>query len=285
MITYFNFQTNPDEEEDIFSKNSRELQIKRQDSTGTNITIVKHELPNGTRGSLLEGAGSSGSQTRSKNWETFDEENSEISQTNNDVKQNWEQFDTEAEMHNEHRQKIWEKFEDDPKSPNTTKNARLRSSFEDTDDAVGSLDTTSAPTPLFSDTPVNNNTTYSYDILEQDQDVPRQPAVFVQPNIIVKSKFSSFQLLTQPTFYKSLLTVMTTKFSIFIFYTLFPVYLFQELHELKIREMSSLMGILSISNVLFSGVAYWVNVDKKRRPICMWLLCWLGSFGYFSKCT
>lgn len=136
--------------------------------------------------------------------------------------------------------------------------------------------------PLFTDTPVNNNNTYSYDALEQDPETVRRPAVFMSSND-TSTKVSSLELLSRPTFYKSLLTVMTTKFSIFVFYTLFPVYLYEELQGLNVREMSSLMGILSISNLLFSGVSYWVNIDKKRRPICMWILCWLGSFGYFSK--
>lgn len=172
--------------------------------------------------------------------------------------------------------------EDEEKSNPRKKNIHLENSFSDTDNTEGSSNRTSGPMPLFTDTPVNNNTTYSYDVLEQESQIVRQPVVFMPANP-VSNKISSLQLLARPTFYKSLLTVMTTKFSIFIFYTLFPVYIYDELQGLHIRDMASLIGILSISNLLFSAVSYWVNVDKKRRPICMWILCWLGSFGYFSK--
>lgn len=68
-------QTNPDDEEDIFSKNSRELQIKRQDSNGTNVTIVKHELP---QSSEQVASGSSTSPKTKETWETFEDEESEF---------------------------------------------------------------------------------------------------------------------------------------------------------------------------------------------------------------
>lgn len=175
------------------------------------------------------------------------------------------------------------KFADDEdKSISQIKNVHLKKSFLDIENTEGPSNQSSGPMPLFTDTPVNNNTTYSYDVLEQESEIVRQPVVFMPTNPDT-NRVSSLQLLARPTFYKSLLTVMTTKFSIFIFYTLFPVYLYEELQGLKIRDMASLIGILSISNLLFSAVSYWVNVDKKRRPICMWILCWLGSFGYFSK--
>lgn len=278
-------QTNPDDEEDIFSINSRELQIKRQDSTGANVTIVKHEIPNGIQTSISEAAGSSDSQPNAQNWETFDEEDTENSHGYQKINDNSEPFDETADTQSDGKRRNWEKFENDEDNiiPKIKNNVRLKNSFADVKDSTNISNATQGPTPLFTDTPVNNNTTYSYDVLEQDPEVSRQPAVFMPPNIESKSRFSSLELLGQPTFYKSLLTVMTTKFSTFIFYTLFPVYLYEELQGLKIREMSTLMGILSISNLMFSGVSYWVNIDKKRRPICMWILCWIGSFGYFSK--
>lgn len=278
------FQTNHDEEEDIFSKNSRELQIKRQDSTGVNVTIVKHEISNDVEGNNSEAAGSSSNQPKTRNWETFEDDTEKLDDYQ-PIQKNVESSDEESDIRNDDKQKKWEKFEDnEDHSVRNTNNLRLKDSFfTDTDESESTINPTPHPMSLFTDTPVNNNTTYSYDAVEQDVDIPRQPAVFMPPNAESQSIFSSLELLGRPTFYKSLLTVMTTKFSIFVFYTLFPVYLFEELQDLKIREMSSLMGVLSISNLMFSGISYWVNVDKKRRPICMWILCWMGSFGYFSK--
>nr|CAH7761902.1 unnamed protein product [Callosobruchus chinensis] len=133
--------------------------------------------------------------------------------------------------------------------------------------------------PLFSDSPVNNNNTYSYEDLEPPELAP-EPAVFM-PVAERPQKLISFRMLRQPTFYKSLLTVTTTKYSNFIFYTLFPSYLYQELDGLRIHGVAALMGVLSLSTLLFSGVAYWMNIEKSRRPICLWFLCWVGCFGYF----
>lgn len=283
-IFFFNyqilFQTNPDDEEDILSKNSRELQIKRQNSTGSKITET-HEIPNSDSGIQSEAAGSSG-YSEVKKWETFDEENSENPQGYERINENWEKFDEETEEQPADGHRDWVKFKDENTSLPKVKSVELKNSFRDVENSAGLSNSTSGPMPLFTDTPVNNNTTYSYDVLEQEVETIRRPAVFM-PTTESNTVISSFELLKRPTFYKSLLTVMTTKFSIFVFYTLFPVYLYEELQGLKIRQMSSLMGILSISNLLFSGVSYWVNIDKKRRPICMWILCWLGSFGYFSK--
>lgn len=180
----------------------------------------------------------------------------------------------------------WEKFQDDTETTSHihTKNLQLELSFSENNGNIPNTTVNSTPMPLFSDSPVNNNTTYSYDILEQDPGTPSQPAVFLPPVTTQRPNLhTTLELLRQPTFYKSLLTVMTTKFSIFIFYTLFPTYLFQEVQELNVKNVSSIVGLLSITNLLFSGISYWVNIDKRRRPLCMWLLCWIGSFGYFCK--
>lgn len=135
--------------------------------------------------------------------------------------------------------------------------------------------------PLFSDLPVNNNNTYSYDILEQDVYTPR-PAVFM-PTTIEKYSITRLEILKQPTFYKSFLTLLTTKFSIFVYYSLFPLYVYQEVAKINMRDMTTLVGCLSITSFLFTGLSHWINIDKKRRPICLWALCWVGAFGYFSK--
>lgn len=254
------FQTNPDDEEDILSKNARELQIKRQNSSGTSVTIVKHEITNGTlRRTAPEGATTSGIHP-SRNWETFeDAEDKQEPLGYTKLEPNGEKFEGEPETSAGERIN-WVTFEDEDRDLPTIKNPQLKRSFETVENASTRMNETEEPMHLFTDNPVNNNTTYSYDVIEQDPETPRQPRVFQEPTADPRSKFTSLQLLSQPTFYKSLLTVITTKFSIFVFYTLFPVYLFEELEELKLKNVSSLMGMLSISNLWFSGVSYWVNV-------------------------
>lgn len=86
------------------------------------------------------------------------------------------------------------------------------------------------PIPLFSDTPVNNNNTYSYDALEDQPETPHS-AVFM-PTTTMASPVATFsrntiELLQQPTFYKSLITVMNTKWSSFVFFALYPSFLLQ----------------------------------------------------------
>ncbi|VEN58038.1 unnamed protein product [Callosobruchus maculatus] len=247
---------NPDDEEDIFSKNSRELQIKRQDN-GTTVTIERHEIPSTSNETTNT---SEATPNTSKNWVKFEDEPKE---ENTSPKSEWETFeDTEEGKRKENN---WEKFDDPDEDKDKTDVFRISNGH--------------TPMPLFSDSPVNNNNTYSYEVLEPPELAP-EPAVFM-PVAERSQRLISFKMLKQPTFYKSLLTVTTTRYSHFIFYTLFPSYLYQELDGLRIHGVAALMGVLSLSTLLFSGVAYWMNIEKARRPICLWFLCWVGCFGYF----
>ncbi|CAH2005603.1 unnamed protein product [Acanthoscelides obtectus] len=256
----YNYVTaNPDDEEDIFSKNSRELQIKRQDN-GSTVTIERHEIPS-TSNDTTNNSDSVNKST--KNWVTFED----VANENAIPKREWETFDDTEQVKPKEN---WEKFEDADEDTNEGK------------DRIGTFKISNGhtPMPLFSDSPVNNNNTYSYEVLEPP-DVAPEPAVFM-PVSETAQKFVSFKMLKQPTFYKSLLTVITTKYSIFIFYTLFPSYLYQELDGLRMHGVAALMGVLSLSTLLFSGVSFWMNIERSRRPICLWFLCWVGCFGYFN---
>ncbi|CAH1114543.1 unnamed protein product [Psylliodes chrysocephalus] len=273
--------SNPDDEEDILSKNSRELQIKRQNSTGSNVTIEKHQISTPKEPNIQEISEPSSSSKNTKtpeNWESFDNEHKDEKHNYESLKEEWETFDEDEEVKQKPKTNSWVKFEDEPKL--NTKNLQLELAFAEERENPGPTTSISGvPMPLFSDLPVNNNNTYSYDILEQDVYTPR-PAVFM-PTTIEKYSITRLEILKQPTFYKSFLTVLTTKFSIFVYYSLFPLYVYQEVAKINMRDMTTLVGCLSITSFLFTGVSHWINIDKKRRPICLWALCWVGAFGYF----
>ncbi|KAG5886055.1 hypothetical protein JTB14_009504 [Gonioctena quinquepunctata] len=275
---YNYISSNPDDEEDIFSKNSRELQIKRQDSTGTKVTIEKH--PISAQPIRSEPSTSNVDEDLKRNWETFEDD--EEKHKYEIIKQDWETFDEDEELEGTKKEETLGKS-DDQKGEEImkSKNLQLELSFAAERENNGPTTSISGlPMPLFSDIPVNNNNTYSYDVLEQDPESLSRPVVFM-PNVRERSTGpSSLEILKQPTFYKSLLTVVTTKFSIFVYYTLFPSYLYQELASIRMTTVSSLMGILALSSLLFSGVSYWINIERKRRAVCLWFLCWVGSFGY-----
>ncbi|CAG9859459.1 unnamed protein product [Phyllotreta striolata] len=273
----YNFvSSNPDDEEDILSKNARELQIKRQNSTGSDVTIEKHKISTSAE-QKTDTAGTSNGSLR--NWVSFSEEEAAGSKKYDVLQEDWETFD-EEDVEHEPKTKDWVKFDDEPKP--VAKNLQLELSFAEERDRANPVTIsgiTNTPMPLFTDSPVNNNNTYSYDMLEQDV-VPSGPAVFM-PTTIEKYSISRLDILKQPTFYKSLLTVLTTKFSAFVYYILFPLYYYQEMPDATMRDMSTLVGYVAIGSFLFSGVSHWINIDKKRRPVCLWVLCWTGAFGYF----
>lgn len=144
------------------------------------------------------------------------------------------------------------------------------------------------PIPLFSDTPVNNNTSYSYDAFD-DPPESLHSSVFAPSNVNQTARAplvmrDTMELLRTPTFYKSLLTVMTTKWSLFTFFALFPSFLMQEVNSVNLTQMCTLMGIMSLTTLLFAGAAYWINVEKRWRAKMVWFLSWFGALGYFSKC-
>lgn len=321
-IDRYNYiSTNPDDEEDIFSKNSRELQIKVQNRHGTQIE--RHEIPSNTQNTSTATEPSTSSDVvangstnigipEPKNWVSF-EEGSEDGETPKYEKvQPWERFDEEektedfykggdplSEQITTNNTKKWETFEDDPLSSadskersdsatRNNKNLHLEMSFGNVNEPTDRPATRSIsglPIPLFSDnTPVNNNNTYSYDILE-DQTEPHS-SVFMPTTTAVNPTVSDFskttwELLQQPTFYKSLVTVINTKWSVFVFFALYPSFLYQEVNPLPMKKLSNLVGTISMATMIFAAAAYFINVEKKWRPKVLWCLCWIGALGYF----
>ncbi|CAH1259720.1 unnamed protein product [Diabrotica balteata] len=146
--TYNYITSNPDDEEDILSKNSRELQIKRQNSTGTHVMIEKHALP--TSVPTDAEPSSSGTNQLSRNWETFEDEEEAKEKANYEMlNQDWETFEEDEESEVKPK-KDWVKFEDEPKN---TKNLKLELSFAETEKREPTSSLTGLPKPLFSDLP------------------------------------------------------------------------------------------------------------------------------------
>lgn len=223
-----------------------------------------------------------------QNWESFKDNESLEEPKYKHLQEEWETFDEDDDVTPKIFKQTtteWEKFEDETKTKNQPKNLKLELSFAEElarEDVPTTSNTTGVPIPIFTDLPVNNNNTYSYDVLEQHT-TSLSPPVFMPTTVERRTTISSLQILQQPTFYKSLLMIITLKFSIFVYFTLFPSYMYQEIEGRKMRHISTIVGILSLTSLLFSVVAYWVNIDKKKRPICLWILCWVGSLGYFSE--
>lgn len=181
----------------------------------------------------------------------------------------------------------WVKFADD--NPNTIKHTLHESFAQDFNQDLDRIDKfednfIETPRPLFNDTQVNNNTTYSYDLIETDREI-YEPTVFEPPP--TQRRRSSLQqnidYFKQPTFYKSLLTIVTTKFSEFTFFTLFPSYLYVRLDSLKVHHATFLVGCIAISGLFFTLISIWVNARTKHRHVILWMFCWFGSCGYLRK--
>lgn len=212
----------------------------------TENVLKKFELKNDGR----TVAASTSDESKTKDWIDFDDEE-------NTVRRNWEQFEDEDQDGERNYTKVDEE-------------SHTRSNPQ-------------GPVPLFNDIGVNMNNTYAFD----DENIDSGPKSF--PSVFVETQDAGFDLtkylriLKMPTFYKSLLTIVTTKYSFFLFYAFFPSYLYVQIDYLKFKKSAVLIGCLSIGNLLFTGFSYWLNVTKQKRPVILFLLCWIGANGYFCK--
>ncbi|RZC37124.1 monocarboxylate transporter 7-like, partial [Asbolus verrucosus] len=254
---------NPDDEEDIFSKNSRELQIKRQTSTESHMSKIQIN-----NNEPQPSTSSNNNDPKRKQWENFEEEDDDVKY---DKLNDWEVFDDEED--DVPKKQNWERFDND-ESP-TPRIVNELSLAEETKNEQNNI----APRPLFSDFPVNNNNTYAY-----DDEIVAETAntnVFMPNNSNSDDIKRRLDLLKEPTFYKSLLMVIANTYSSFVFYTLFPSYLYIEADSVNIRHMTGLVGALSLVNLVFLSICYWIKIDKKKRPVYFWIFYWIGSVGYF----
>lgn len=140
---------------------------------------------------------------------------------------------------------------------------------------------TEFPTPLFSETSINNNTSYSYEAPSEIS----EPVVFMPVTKPVQTSTwkENVEFLKQPTFYKSLLSVITTKYSIFIFWTLYPTYLYIKIDSLKVHHVTVIVGCIGIGSLLFTTLAAWVKANPNLKAFFLGIFCWMGATGYTSK--
>ncbi|EFA07125.2 hypothetical protein TcasGA2_TC010116 [Tribolium castaneum] len=264
--------SNPDDEEDILSKNSRELQIRRQTSTETQVKKIPLDQPSTSTQKEFSLTSDDEVEENKKKWEKFDEVEDDIKYAKLNE---WEVFDDEDDKNVVGQRQNWERFEEDQSSPRIVNNLSLA-------EETNSYPTNEKPSPLFADLPVNNNNTYAYD----DEIVAEvtNSNVFM-PNSVDNSHFKKhLDVLKEPTFYKSLLMMIANTYSTFVFYALFPSYLYVEADSVNIRHMTGLIGSLALVNLIFLCIAYWIPLDKKKRAVCLWIFYWIGISGLLYDC-
>ncbi|XP_044746089.1 uncharacterized protein LOC123307734 [Coccinella septempunctata] len=243
LVRYHYVTENPDDEEDIFSKSLTELKIK------TENVLKRFELKNDGKAV----ATTSGDQPKRNDWVEFDDDEGSTS-------------------------KNWEKFEDDNESRNHEENYSKLEDYESPPTGF-----VNGPVPLFTDVTVNMNNTYAFDDGSIESDPKNIPTVFADTQGTTQgfNPRKYLRILRTPTFYKSLLTIVTTKYSVFLFYALFPSYFYVRIPDLRFKKTAFIIGCLSVGSLVFSGFSYWLNVTKQRRPVILFLLCWIGANGYF----
>ncbi|GJQ76572.1 hypothetical protein Trydic_g2269 [Trypoxylus dichotomus] len=181
----------------------------------------------------------------------------------------------------------WVKFEDDnqneeskPTSRKNLQTAYYSRSSQDLDRIDTFEDSfVHIPKPLFTETHINNNNTYSFDggeSVTSEEPVVFMPVAHKQPGFCEKHLF----FFKQPTFYKSLLQIITLKYSIFMFYALFPSYIYMKIQSLRILELCTLVGLINLVHLAFVAITIVVENSHRRRAIFLWISSWNGAIGF-----
>lgn len=182
--------------------------------------------------------------------------------------------------------KTWESFNENDKNKSNSSKINLERSFSHEFSAdLGQTQSfeDNFVQPIFNDVLVNNNTSYSYEAFDQAQ-ANDQPVVFMPVSKQNSTLIEDFQFITQPTFYKSLLQIITTKYSIFMYFSLFPSFLYDNVHSIKVHHTCYVVGLIGISSLAYAtfNVVFEPLIIKKRA-IFLACFCWMGTLGYIRK--
>ena len=259
-----------DDEVDVFAKNSTELQNTRsnlppKDTTSENKydAEILTDLGNRSDFEPIPGA-----------------ENANASNLIN------------IEIHSPHNpREEWMTFDEDEiktSKEKTVTQKNLQKSFKVSAADMEKIDTfedSFVPKQLFTETSVNNNNTYSFD----NSDLDSEPVVFTRAtdNVTIRrNKFHrEIDFMKQPTFYKSLLQIITTKFSIFTFFTLFPSFVYMRLDYLKVHEVGAFISYTNMGSLIFIMFFIFVGSNTPKRALYMWIFSWLGALGFICELT
>ncbi|XP_025830315.1 uncharacterized protein LOC108742582 isoform X2 [Agrilus planipennis] len=183
----------------------------------------------------------------------------------------------------------WETFDDN--APNQSKiKVELHETFGSSSDIARKTNNnivTNLPQSLFEDNNATNST-YSYESLDAVGHFEDLNTIYTISNVTPQGKWSiRFGDLKEPTFYKSLLQVITTKFSTFTFWILFPSYFYTEVEHLSIRNTTFMIScVIGVSILLFTIVSNFVsNNNIKHKALFWWIFSWAGAIGYFTIST
>lgn len=182
----------------------------------------------------------------------------------------------------------WEQFDDESKSsgePNDNLPKVHKSYAKDFNEDLNKIekfddDFVNFPKPLY-EAHVNNNTTYAFDNAE---DIGQTSNIFLPPPEKESFLTELKTILRKPTLYKSLIHTINFRFSLFIFFTLFPSFLYNKIDYIKDRHASFVVGIIGVTGLLFATMNYWITNgnNSNKRATFLAALSWLGSLGYMS---
>lgn len=275
------------DEEDIFSKTSAELRTRSLSIIKNNQIANDQQSSTSNSGSNVDNTTGNRNHTNSNVIVTSGNRN-QTSVNVNDINDN---VDVTAMVH-----KNWEKFDETIDTrPTTSSNVQSNTHVSYPDDDINNDlnnkdefedNFTNIPKPIY-DIPINDNNIINYSSIDNVQST-----YDIQSNIMLTlpssdeetSKLNKLKsVLKEPTIYKSLIHMINMKYSIFVYFILFPSYLYNKINYIKNYHATFIVGVISVSGLLLVTFNIWVSNDTNKRAIFLAALSWIGSLGYISK--
>lgn len=137
-----------------------------------------------------------------------------------------------------------------------------------------------SPSPIFGPLQEEgNNNMYSFD----DDLGLRQNSrsIYSQNSVLKNNTNSTYGFFLYPTFYKSLLQIITTRFSMFVFMIFFPSHILEQTEGMRPSSAVYLVGYVGIASMLYIMLKVRKTyLNSGERAVLLWFSCWIGCVGY-----
>ncbi|GLV44693.1 hermes [Carabus blaptoides fortunei] len=136
------------------------------------------------------------------------------------------------------------------------------------------------PDPLYNDTQANTLYTFDNNITSAANDDDIFPAPRTE-HIVATHWLEELGFLKKLSFYKTLFLLVSEKYSLLVFWLLFPTYLYTDMTHLKVQQTTFLVGAMGLGSLFIALFAPFLPVATGNRQTVASLFCLLSSSGYF----
>lgn len=175
----------------------------------------------------------------------------------------------------ENQRKNWETFDDEKVTG--TNNQHQEDNDEDYNAEL--------PTPreLFTEGQINHNVTYSFENVDHSLGARANSDELTNIFLPVSKGGVSHAYLYSLSFYNNCLLQVSITAGTFVFFTLFPSYLYYSVSFLHTQSISHIVSIIFMASLVEACFIGCWKFSKNNRKFPIALLLWLSAIGNFCK--